>query len=146
MASFRNGSGPLLIWLVAGMAVLGVLAVIFVTWLRPTADNTVLITTILGFIGTITAALATLVKSQEALTAASESKKLGEANTELLGVIRNDVNGKMQKLLDATGKAERAEGMAEGREEGKGEAEDKKIEIKEIIVATVAEVKKEEDK
>lgn len=47
------------------MALIAIVAVLAITITRPEVDNTQLIATILGFVGTMTAAVLSLIKSQE---------------------------------------------------------------------------------
>jgi hypothetical protein len=50
---------------VAFMAALGTIGVLVVTALRPTQDNSMLITTIIGFLSTTTGVILTFLKTQE---------------------------------------------------------------------------------
>lgn len=77
------------------MSALGVAAVIAVTLMRPSQDNTVLIASIFGFLLPTTMALLAFMKSQE---------------THL------SVNSRLDAFLSEARLAAKAEGVAEGRE------------------------------
>ncbi len=73
------------------MVLLGVVAVLVITALRPKEDNALLITTVLGFIAPTLAAIFAFMKSQET---------------------HSEVNGRLQAMVDAAREIGYAEGMA----------------------------------
>lgn len=50
---------------IAIMAIIGLLVIMVITWLRPTHDNSILIGLVLGFVTTTTVAIFAFLKSQE---------------------------------------------------------------------------------
>lgn len=64
---------------------------------------------------------------------------------EKLEVVHNDVNGKMQALLEATGAKERAAGLAEGRQAGISERADRVAESERVEDRVAEHLAKIED-
>lgn len=86
---------------VALMAILAVFFVLGISYLRPTTDNSQLIATILGFVTTTTAAVLAFMKAQE---------------THL------SVNSRLDAFMANAKLAARAEGITEGRQQGRDSA------------------------
>jgi hypothetical protein len=84
------------------MAAFGVIGVLILTKLRPTQDNSVLITTVIGFLSTTTGVVLTFLKAQDTHDA---------------------VNGQLKKFLSTARQVSHFEGQAQGRAEGIAEGE-----------------------
>lgn len=68
---------------------------------------------IISIIGAVTSTIASYF--------AWQSKRQSVANTKKIDVLHESVNGKMERLLEVTGTAAKAEGKLEGKEEQKAE-------------------------
>jgi hypothetical protein len=84
------------------MAAFGVIAVLILTKLRPTQDNSMLITTVIGFLSTTTGVILTFMKAADTHDA---------------------VNGQLRRFLDTARQVSHYEGQAQGRIEGIAEGE-----------------------
>lgn len=99
------------------MSFLTIVAIITVLYLRPGEDNTILIGVIIGFNTTTTGSLLAFMKSQE---------------THL------SVNSRLDAFIEQSGKVQRAEGKVEGRKD----AEEREDELKVAeVTATKLEVR-----
>jgi len=86
------------------MAALGVLAVVAITLIRPDQDNTALLATVIGFVAPTTFSLMAFMKAQE---------------TKL------SVNGRLDALMANAKHVAYAQGLSEGRAEGRQAANDR---------------------
>lgn len=80
------------VYIIIGLSVMGVIAIIFIATFRPDSDNTIALTSIVGFLTpTIGTILALMIKD-----------------------IHKDINSRMTQLIETTEKAAHAEGKLEG--------------------------------
>jgi hypothetical protein len=84
------------------MGAFGVIAVLLLTKLRPVQDNSMLIATVLGFLGTMTGVILTFMKAQDT---------------------HDSVNGQLKQFLSTARQVAHFEGQAQGRAEGIAEGE-----------------------
>lgn len=81
---------------IAIMAIIGLLVIMVITWLRPTHDNSILIGLVLGFVTTTTVAIFAFLKSQE---------------THLM------FNSRMSEMMENVKEVARLKGEKSGRDE-----------------------------
>lgn len=81
---------------IAIMAMIGLFAILVIVWLRPTEDNTTLITMVIGFVSAITTGLFVFLKSQE---------------THLM------FNSRMSEMMENVKEVARLKGEKSGRDE-----------------------------
>ena len=84
------------------MALFGTIAVLILTALRPTQDNSMLITTVIGFLSTTTGVILTFMKAADT---------------------HDSVNGQLKQFLSTARQVAHFEGQAQGRAEGLAEGE-----------------------
>jgi hypothetical protein len=91
---------------VALMAMFAVASVVAVTLIRPTQDNSSLITTILGFIATTTASLLAFMKSQETHLSVNSRLDAFMRNAEMAAHIQGLAEGQVKGRQDANARTD----------------------------------------
>lgn len=82
------------------MACLGVIAILVLTSLRPTQDNSVLIATVIGFLSTTTGVIMTFMKAQETHLAVNSRLDAFMASARKVGHLEGEVSGRMAGIAE----------------------------------------------
>lgn len=82
------------------MAALGVIAILVLTSLRPTLDNSVLIATVIGFLSTTTGVIMTFMKAQETHLAVNSRLDAFMASARKVGHLEGEASGRVLGIAE----------------------------------------------
>lgn len=104
------------------MVITAVIAVVTVFAVRPDQDNTAIVVIILGFVAQITAAILSLMKTQETLVKAEETKAVVEETHGAVNGQMGDFKATLKELAEVRALLARREGEAAGKVIGAADA------------------------